>query len=112
MDSQTIGLNNAWRYAFMALVRHCPAHTDSAETDASVSNLICPMGLLDDAPQRSAAFVTGGNFTLADAVLGLDTHRWYATPMRQPALSAVAPRYYDKPGERPACLRHGRNGLP
>jgi glutathione S-transferase len=103
-------VNSDWRYAFMALVRHSPAHTDAAATDASVSNWNRHMGLLDDALQRSAAFVTGGNFTLADVVLGLATHRCYATPMNRPALSAVA-RYYDKLCECPAYLRHGRNGL-
>jgi glutathione S-transferase len=111
MDWQATELNNAWRYAFMARVRQSPAHTDAAATDASVSNWNRHMGLLDAALQRTAAFVTGDDFTLADVVLGLATQRWYATPMHRPALSAVA-RYYDKLCERPAFLRHGRNGLP
>ena len=35
MDWQAGELNNAWRYAFMGLVRHSPAHQDAAAVAAS-----------------------------------------------------------------------------
>ena len=111
MDWQATELNNAWRYAFMALVRRSPAHADAAAIDASVANWNRHMSVLNDSLQRTQAFVAGGAFTLADVVLGLATHRWYATPMQRPALSAVE-RFYDRLCARPAFLRHGRNGLP
>jgi hypothetical protein len=60
-------------------------------------------------PEHNSAVADTG--LLADAVLGLPTHRWYATPMPQPALRTVA-RCCDRLYEPPACLRHGRNGLP
>ena len=36
MDWQATELNNAWRYAFMALVRQSPAHQDPAAIEASM----------------------------------------------------------------------------
>jgi glutathione S-transferase len=111
MDWQATELNSAWRYAFMARVRHSPAHADAAAIEASVGQWNRQMALLDASLQRSAAFVTGARFTLADIVLGLATHRWYCTPMERPELHAIA-RYYAALSERAAFLQHGRNGLP
>ena len=48
---------------------------------------------------------------LADVVLGLATHRWFMTPMDRPDLPAVT-AYYERLGERPGFLTHGRNGIP
>jgi glutathione S-transferase len=111
MDWQATELNNSWRYAFSALVRHSPANTDQDAIAASVSNWNRHMQLLDDQLRRTGAFATGQSFTLADIVLGLSTHRWYMTPMERPALTAVQ-AYYDRLSERPAFLAHGRNGVP
>ena len=111
MDWQAGELNNAWRYAFMALVRCSPAHGDSAAVETSVAQWNRHMALLDAQLQRTGAYVTGARFTLADVVLGLATHRWYSTPMERPALPGVE-RYYAALSERPAFLQHGRNGLP
>jgi glutathione S-transferase len=111
MDWQATELNNSWRYAFGALVRHSPASTDQDAIAASVTNWNRHMQLLDDQLRRTGAFATGQSFTLADIVLGLSTHRWYMTPMERPALTAVQ-AYYERLSERPAFLAHGRNGVP
>ena len=111
MDWQATELNNAWRYAFMALVRQSPAHVDSSAIAASASQWNRHMTMLDAQLQRSGAFVAGPSFTLADVVLGLATHRWFMTPIERPGLAAVA-AYHERLSTRPGYLLHGRNGTP
>jgi glutathione S-transferase len=111
MDWQVAELNRAWSYAFMALVRKSPSHTDAAAVDASIAGWNRHMAILDAQLARSGGFVVGATFTLADIVLGLSTHRWFATPMQRPPLPAVE-AYYERLTERPGFRLHGRNGVP
>jgi len=111
MDWQVTELNNSWRYAFMALVRQSPAHKDPEAIATSVKNWNRHMRILEDQLARTGAYATGGNFTLADIVLGLSTHRWFMTPLERPDLPAVT-AYYERLGQRPGFLLHGRNGMP
>jgi glutathione S-transferase len=111
MDWQATELNNAWRYAFMALVRLSPNHTDAQATAASVRHWNHHMTLLDHQLRKTGAFVTGPVFTLADIVLGLSVNRWLMTPMQRPPLAAVA-AYDERLRERPGYLAHGGNGTP
>jgi glutathione S-transferase len=111
MDWQATELNNAWRYAFMALVRASPAHADEAAVAASVESWNRHMCILEGQLARTGAFALGSTFTLADIVLGLSAHRWFMTPMARPRLPAVE-AYYDRLTERPGFRAHGRNGVP
>jgi len=111
MDWMATELNNAWRYAFMALVRKHADFTDARATDASITNWNRQMTLLDNQLQRTGDYVVAGGFTLADIPVGLAAHRWHMTPMQRPALPAVA-AYYERLGERPGFRAHGRNGVP
>ena len=112
MDWQAGELNNAWRYAFMSLVRKSAAHADAQAVHASLVNWKRHMVMLDVQLQRCGAFVAGASFTLADVVLGLATQRWFMTPMdARPALAAVS-AYYERLSTRAAFMQHGRNGLP
>jgi glutathione S-transferase len=114
MDWQAGELNNAWRYAFMALVRRSPAHAEAQAIAASIANWNRHMGMLDAQLSRTGAFVTGANFTLADVVLGLSLNRWLMTPMppdTRPALPALA-AYHQRLLERPGYRLHGANGTP
>jgi len=111
MDWMATELNTAWRHAFMGLVRKAPAFTDPAGIDASVAGWNRHMALLDAQLQRTGAHAAGATFTLADIVLGLATHRWFATPMQRPALPAVQ-AYYERLTERAGFRQHGRNGEP
>jgi glutathione S-transferase len=108
MDWQATELNNAWRYAFMALVRQSPTHQDRAAVQASTASWNRHMGILDAALAHTGAFVTGTAFTLADVVLGLSTHRWLHTPMDRPALPAVD-RWHAQLLQREGFLRFGAN---
>lgn len=111
MDWQATELNNAWRYAFMGLVRLSAHHADPLAIAEGVVTWNRHMALLEAQLQRTGAFVTGRDFTLADIVLGLSTHRWFMTPMQRPQLPAVA-AYYERLTERPGFRLHGRNGVP
>ena len=111
MDWQTTQLNNSWRYAFFALVRKAPTHTDPQATEASVADWTRHMLILEAQLQRTGAFVTGAEFTLADLVLGLSTHRWFMTPIERPHLPAVV-GFYERLSTRPPFMKHVRNGVP
>ncbi|MFL6676437.1 MAG: glutathione S-transferase family protein [Massilia sp.] len=111
MDWQATELNNAWRYAFMALVRNSPAHTDATQVAASVGNWNRHVGMLEAQLCSTGQFVTGEHFTLADVVLGLSVNRWLMTPMERPDYPALR-SWFERLGERPGFLEHGRNGTP
>jgi len=111
MDWQATELNSAWRYVFMARVRHSPAHADAQAITASEQAWHHCMRILDGQLERTGAHVTGEAFTLADVVIGLSVQRWLHTPLSHPALPAVQ-AYRQCLRERPAFLRHGDNGLP
>jgi glutathione S-transferase len=81
MDWQATELNNAWRYAFMGLLRNSPAHQDPAQIAASIAAWNRQMGLLERHLATAGDYVAGGAFSLADIVLGLSAHRWRKTPM-------------------------------
>lgn len=113
MDWQATELNNAWRYAFLALVRGSPAHRDPHQIEASIVNWNRHIGILDRhlATNANGRYVAGGTFSLADVVLGLSVHRWMLAPIDRPQYSAVVD-YYECLSERPGFRAFGRNGEP
>ena len=111
MDWQAGELNNAWRYAFMALVRKSAAHTDAAALQASRHNWNRHMQILEAQLTHTGAYAVGPVFTLADIVLGLSVHRWLMTPMIRPELPAVA-AYVERLKQRPAFLQHASKETP
>ena len=111
MDWQATDLNSAWRYAFMALVRASPTHTDPAQVAASVAAWNRLMGILDARLDETGAWVAGDAFTLADIVLGLSANRWLMTPMARPDYPHVA-AWLQKLDAREGCRLYGRNGTP
>lgn len=99
MDWQAGELNNAWRVAFLALVRGQPAPPEAIAQ--SVANWNRHMGLLDAQLLRTGAYVCGDTFTLADVVLGLATQRWKNAPIaraERPAVQAWMQRLASQPG--------------
>jgi glutathione S-transferase len=107
MDWQSTTLNPAWRDAFYALMRN-DVSISAAAIAASAAAWARQMAILEDQLTRTAAFVTGDTFTLADVVLGLSVHRWFATPIERPALPATA-AYYERLSQRPGFRVHGRD---
>jgi len=111
MDWQATELNNAWRYAFMALVRASPKHADPAQIAASVDTWNRLVGILDARLAATGAWVAGEHFTLADVVIGLSLNRWSMTPMARPDYPHVAAylaRLAGRQGYREWCA----NGVP
>ena len=104
MDWQATELNNAWRYAFMGLVRGSAAHQDAGLIAASVDGWNRHMGILDRQLEKTGAYVAGSEFSLADIVLGLSAHRWRKTPMDgrpdYPAIAAWMGRLEARPAAR------------
>lgn len=112
MDWQATELNDAWRYAFLARVRGRPAQPDPQALAASEQAWNRCMAILAGQLQHSGGpYLLGTTFTVADIVLGLSVHRWFATPIARAVLPTVD-AYYARLKTRPAFLRHGANGLP
>jgi glutathione S-transferase len=111
MDWQAGELNNAWRYAFMALVRKSPAHTDKAAIEASRHNWNRHLQILDAQLDKTGAYAAGSAFTLADIVLGLSVHRWLMTPVVRPELPAVT-AYTERLRQRAGFQQHAPKDTP
>ena len=111
MDWQGGDLNNAWRYAFMSLVRYSPAHQDPQAVEASVAAWNRHMDILERQLEKAGDYATGAAFTLADIGLGLSVNRWFMTPIARPELPHVR-AYYDRLAARAGFRQHGRNGTP
>lgn len=111
MDWQATELNNAWRYAFMALVRESPAHRDFHQIKASVANWNLHIGILEDQLAAVGPYVSGNSFSLADVVLGLSVNRWMLAPIERPQYPAIFD-YYERLSERTGFRAFGCNGQP
>jgi glutathione S-transferase len=111
MDWQATELNNAWRVAFLALVRKQSPAPDALQLSASVMHWNQHMQLLDAQLARGDGYVVGADFSLADIVLGLSAHRWRMTPMQRPALPFVS-AWLERLQQRESFLRHASQTLP
>jgi glutathione S-transferase len=111
MDWQAGDLNNAWRYAFMALVRRHEDYQDETQASRSASNWNALMMLLDGRLAETQAYVGGASFSLADVVIGLSVHRWRQTPLDHvPAPNIES--YVARLQERPAFRRLATPDMP
>lgn len=111
IDWQATELNTSWRYAFMSLVRHSPAHQDPRLLAAACKGWNYTMAILNQQLEKTGAFVAGDAFSLADIPIGLSVNRWYETPMEHPELAAVR-AYYERLTKRKGYAHWGRNGMP
>lgn len=111
MDWQQTELNNAWRAAFMGLVRLDPAYSEPVAQQASTRLWNKQMSMLDEHLAKSGPFVCGTIFTLADIVLALSVNRWEMTPMTKPTLSNVTD-WMEHLSTRSGFRTHCRNGEP
>lgn len=111
MDWQATELNTSWRYAFTALVRRSPQHTDRSAIEASVRSWNANIGIIEAQLDKTGACLAGPAFTVADVVIGLSINRWLMTPMERPAFPAVH-AYFDRLATRPGFAEHVKNGMP
>ena len=110
IDWQATEFNNAWRYAFSAIVRKNPAFQDAREIEASKQQWTRMVAILDGQLAHTGGHVAGAAFTLADIPIGLSVNRWFMTPFERPAFPHVE-AYYERLSTRPAFRKHGRNGI-
>jgi len=111
MDWQATELNTAWRYAFAGLVRKTPGFDDPKQIEVSVTAWNTAMGLLSARLVDTGCYVAGDQFTLADIVLGLSTHRWLFSPIARETWPAVS-AYYERLKLRPAFQRWSLPEVP
>jgi glutathione S-transferase len=111
IDWQASELNRSWSYAFMSLVRQSPEHQDSAALANGIEQWSKNMAILDRQLEKTGAYVSGEQFSLADIPIGLSVNRWFETPLAHPDFAAVK-AYYERLSLRPGYVLHGRNGTP
>jgi glutathione S-transferase len=111
MDWQATEFNNAWRYAFMALMRRSPAHQDRAQIDASVASWNRHVSILEQHIAQGSAYVAGDSFTLADIVIGLSLGRWKLAPIGRPDFPAVD-AYCARLAERAGFRNYAGSAFP
>ncbi|MFG1175446.1 glutathione S-transferase family protein [Erwiniaceae bacterium CAU 1747] len=111
IDWQATELNTSWRYAFMALVRHSPAHQEPTLLAAACRGWEYTMGILNQQLEKTGAYVSGDTFSLADIPVGLSVNRWYETPLEHAEFPAVR-AYYERLTARKGYAVWGRNGTP
>lgn len=110
IDWQATEFNNAWRYAFLAIVRKEPGFDDLAEIEASKRQWTKMIAILDSQLAGTGGYVAGSAFTLADIPIGLSVNRWFLTPLDRPHFANVE-AYYERVKARPAFQRFGRNAV-
>ncbi|SMG21549.1 glutathione S-transferase family protein [Paraburkholderia susongensis] len=111
IDWQASELNRSWSYAFLALVRHSPAHQDPRQIELSRVNWAKHMAIVEQQLAHTGAFIAGEAFSLADIPIALSANRWLETPLQHddfPALAAYMTRLAGRDGYREYC----RNGTP
>jgi glutathione S-transferase len=111
IDWQASELNRSWSYAFLALVRHSPAHQDRQQIELSCMNWTKHMAIVEGQLTRTGAFIAGQGFSLADIPIALSINRWLETPLKHedfPAIAAYMARLAGREGYREYC----RNGTP
>ncbi len=111
IDWQASELNRSWSYAFLSLVRQSPEHQDSAALAVGIEQWSKNMAILDRQLEKTGAYVSGEQFSLADIPIGLSVNRWFETPLAHPDFAAVN-AYYERLSLRPGYVLHGRNGTP
>ncbi len=111
IDWQATELNRSWSYAFLALVRKSQAHQAQPEISMSLANWTRNMQILNRQLERTATFIAGEHFSLADIPIALSINRWFSTPFQHPDLPAVS-AYFDRLADRPGFATHCRNGTP
>lgn len=111
MDWQASDFNNTWRVAFQGLVRKNPTFQNAAAIENSTNQLNDAVSVIDRHLGRTAAYMTGEQFTLADIVIGLSLHRWRSIPMPRPDYPHIE-RFYNLLLLRNGFVKYGRDGGP
>jgi glutathione S-transferase len=88
---------------FRAYLRTPEPQRDAEAIEAARLECVQVMSLLDQALQ-DRAYIAGRRFTMGDIALGCAAWRWFALPIRRPALPHLE-RWFASLAERPACRK-------
>ncbi len=100
------------RPVFLGLqVKMAQFKDDAKAIEGGIREWTQQMSRLDRHLANGTSYVTGNAFTVADIPVGLIANRWFGIEFPKPQLTALE-AYYDRLSERPAFMRHGRNGTP
>lgn len=112
MEWQGTEVSAAHRAAVLTNVFNLKVPGGQEVLDASLAEWPKRMAVIEAQLVKTGAYITGPDFTLADVCIGLTVNRWFLTPTGlKPDFPAIS-TYYDRLAERPAFMRHGRNGTP
>jgi glutathione S-transferase len=111
MDWTGIDTVSALRGAFLGGVVGQAPFNDPKQVEWGRKDLARLMGIVDGELAARGPYATGDSFTVGDIPIGLVVNRWFTMDLDRPDLPALA-AYYDKLSERPAFMKHGRNGTP
>lgn len=90
---QSTELNPTWPYVVQALLRKNPAYADRARIEDSVARWSAANAIVEAQLRQTGGFVANGRLSLADIVVALSSHRWFATPFDRPELPAMRAHY-------------------
>jgi glutathione S-transferase len=88
---------------FRTLYRTAERERDPTAVEAARQEALVAMVILDGALQP-AAYLAGDAFTMGDVAVGCAAWRWFAMPIKRPALPALQ-RWFDALAARPAYRR-------
>jgi glutathione S-transferase len=112
MEWQGTEVSNAHRAVVTAHVFKIQVPGGQEAIDASLREWPLRIAVIEEQLRKTAAYIAGPEFTLADICIGLTVNRWFMTPTgTKPEFPAVA-AYYDLLNERPGFQNYGRNGTP
>jgi glutathione S-transferase len=112
MDWANYETSISLRGAFLGGVLNEPPWNNPWFVEQGRRQITKEVGQLDRHLASVGPYVVGAAFTLGDIPVGLVVNRWFALKFDgKPDYPAVA-RYFELLSERPAYLRHVRNGLP
>jgi glutathione S-transferase len=99
------------RPVYFALVVKSPVYRDPGVIETGIADWSREMRALDRHLATNGPYLTGERLTLADIVVGVFVHRWFAIDFAKPHFAA-AMAYYERLSARPHYQRHVRNGSP
>lgn len=105
MDWQATDFNAAWRYAFTGLVREGKEFQDRELQQASIVEWNNAIKIIAAQIEKTGAYLTGENFTLADIVIGLSINRWLKSPIERIDYPEIS-NYMELLGKRPSFSKY------
>ncbi len=110
LDWKLANVAPALRALFFHHFLKMPGFTEKelADSEAECAKLFT---VLNGQLEKTGAFVTGPDMTVADCAVGMGVHRWLNLPLDRPVLPHVE-RYYRDLSERPAYQSTVLIGIP